>query len=78
MHAARAKAPTLAWLLTALTCFLAGIALAEGGPPAGGVAPAAPPIESATVAVAAPPTATPTSTPPPTPTPSPAILRESS
>ena len=30
MIAAFAKAPTLAWLLTALTCFVAGMALTEG------------------------------------------------
>jgi hypothetical protein len=75
MHAARTKAPTLAWLLTALTCFLAGLALGEGRHDAAAL-PALPP-SGATVTVTAPvaptptpqPTLLPTLTPTPTPVP---------
>jgi hypothetical protein len=67
------KAPTLAWLLVALTCFLVGMAITEGRrqvaaypvlPPAGVVV---------TVEVIAPPTPTPATTPTPEPAPAEAI-----
>jgi hypothetical protein len=68
-----AKAPTLAWLLTALSCFLAGMAVeagpraAEGPPiflPRAAVSGAAtePPVTTTTPSSAAP-TAAPTATP---------------
>ena len=73
-----AKAPTLAWLLTALTCFLAGLALAEGRYQAVALPEDTRPPVVVTVEVgfwptATPqptvhPTATPTSTPIPMPT----------
>jgi hypothetical protein len=68
MRAMPARAPTLAWLLTALTCFLAGLAVGEvrnqdSGPPVVVVATVAP-----TAAPTATPVPTPTQTPPPTPT----------
>lgn len=74
----RTKAPTLAWLLTALTCFLAGMAVAEVRQQA-----AAPPVAvvaTATVAVELTPTAEPTPllTPTPAPTPTPTKVWESS
>ena len=70
MTAARARAPTLVWLLTALTCLLIGIAIGEGGSQAVGL-PAAPPGAAVTVAaaIASTPTAEPTPTQTPTPVP---------
>jgi hypothetical protein len=44
-----ARAPTLAWLLTALACFLAGMAVAEGQSQA--LAPLAPPPVGVVVTV---------------------------
>lgn len=68
-----AKAPSLAWLLVALTCFLVGMAVADGGHQATALPPAA---LAVTVEVVFPPTATPetarlhavTPTPSPAPT----------
>jgi hypothetical protein len=63
-----AKAPTLAWLLTALTSFLIGLALAEGRHQADALLAQAPVGVVVTVEVAFPPTATSAPTPSPTPT----------
>ena len=68
-----AKAPTLAWLLTALACLLAGMAITEGRHRAGAVPASAPVGVVVTVEVAFPPTATPASTPLPTSTPFPTL-----
>jgi hypothetical protein len=66
MTDARAKAPALAWLLTAVSCLLVGMAITEvrsyaSAPPAPGPADVAVTVETA---------APPTLTPAPTPTPS--------
>lgn len=62
----RAKAPTLAWLLAALTCFLAGMAVVEGRHQAVAL-PALPPVGvMVTVEVSFAPTATPEPTARPT------------
>jgi hypothetical protein len=65
------KAPTLAWLLTALACFLAGMAVVEGRHQAV-VLPALTPVgvvATAEVALA------PTATPEPAPSPTSAVVR---
>ena len=60
MTAAFAKAPILAWLLTALTCFVAGMALTEGRRQVA-APPVFPPVGVVvTIEVAAQPTAAPT------------------
>jgi hypothetical protein len=59
------KAPTLAWLLTALACFLAGMAVVEGRHQAV-MLPMVPPVGVVvTVEIAYPPTPTPEPTPQP-------------
>lgn len=71
----RAKAPVLAWLLTALSCFLIGMAVVEGRHQAVAF-PVVPPVGVVvTVEVAYPPTATaqPTARPTRTPTPDPLV-----
>jgi hypothetical protein len=61
------KAPSLAWLLAALTCFLAGMAVVEGRHQTV-VLPVLDPVGVVvTVEVAFSPTATPARTPPPPP-----------
>ena len=70
-----AKAPTLAWLLIALSCFLIGMAVVEGRYQAVAF-PVVPPVGVVvTVEVAYPATVTPEPTPRPTrtPTPDPAV-----
>lgn len=68
MHA---KAPTLAWLLTALSCFLIGMAVVEGRHQTVAF-PVVPPVGVVvTVEVAFRPTETPVPTPRPTWTPTP-------
>lgn len=74
-----AKAPTLAWLLAALTCFLVGTFVGEA--PGGTVPSVVVPTPAAAVAIAVAPTGTPsprttftplpTLTPPPEPPPAP-------
>jgi hypothetical protein len=59
------KAPTLAWLLTALACFLAGMAVAEGRHQAAVLPALAPVGVVVTVEVAFAPAATPEPTPSP-------------
>jgi hypothetical protein len=69
----RTKTPTLAWLLTALTCFLAGMAVVEGRHQTVAL-PVLPPVGVVvTVAVAFEPTPepTPSPTPPSVPFPTP-------
>jgi len=66
-----AKAPTLAWLLTALSSFLIGMAVVEGRHQAVAF-PVVPPVEVVvTIEVAHLPTETPEPTPRPTETPEP-------
>jgi hypothetical protein len=66
-----AKAPTLAWLLTALTCLLAGMAIVESRHQAVAL-PVLPPVGVVvTVEVAFEPTSTPEPTPRSTLTPTP-------
>jgi hypothetical protein len=68
MNVAR-NAPTLAWLLTALACFLAGLAAGEG-PNQAVALPDVPPVGVVvTVEVVFQPTSTAEPTPLPTPTP---------
>ena len=64
-----AKAPTLAWLLTALACLLAGMSITEGRHRADALADLAPVGVLVTVEVAFPPAATTGPTPAPTPSP---------
>lgn len=63
-----AKAPTLAWLLAALTCLLAGMAIVESRHQTVALPVLDPVGVVITVEVAYPPTATSAPTPPPTPT----------
>ena len=72
MTAITDKAPTLAWLLTALACFLAGMALTEGRYQAAARPALEPVVIVVTADVAFQPTATPELTPLPTLFPTPA------
>ncbi len=71
MAAALARAPTLAWLLTALACFLSGMALSDGRDQPGAPLPAGPLGVIVTVSISFEPTHTPAPTPLPTLTPVP-------
>jgi hypothetical protein len=66
-----AKAPTLAWLLTALTCLLVGMAIVESRHQVVALSVMPPVGVEVTVRVAFEPTATPEPTPRPTRTPTP-------
>jgi hypothetical protein len=68
-----AKAPTLAWLLSALACLLAGMAITEGRHRANALTVVSPVGLVVTIEVAYPPTVTPEPTPSPTASPLPTL-----